>query len=142
MSGQIVGCSNNATRSGTLRVLISEACPIVSGRLRSAVESLPTVEMVWEANNYQRTLELMVQHRPEVMIVSVSLPPDGGFEILRCSRRTNSNCNVILTTRGPEPFVHKIGLMLGAIAVCALTGDFEQISRTVVDMVKLRIKHS
>ena len=108
-------------------VLLAEESPPVRGSLREHLEALTGVEIVGEAGTTHEALELFFRLRPKVMVVSICLPGHGGFYLLRCIKRAVPDCDVILSSRWPHPFVQETGRLLGASAVCSMGNGFEEV---------------
>jgi DNA-binding NarL/FixJ family response regulator len=117
---------------GTLRVLLADDCPKTRARFRAELEGVPLVEVVADAATCGEALVLFFTHHPHVLLVSASLPPGGGFEVLQCIQRAAPGRAVILTTRSPNSFVEQTGQMLGAAGVYPSSQDFGPIRRQIV----------
>jgi DNA-binding NarL/FixJ family response regulator len=118
------------------RVLLASDSPKLSGELLAGLERLPLVEIVGEANTSQEALTLFLEHRPRIVLLSVSLPDEGGFSLLRSIKRAAPGCAVILVTYGEEPFVRQAGFLLGATAVYSTNGAVWQICGIVDRLAK------
>jgi len=92
------------------------------------LQQLPYVEIVGEGNTDQQVLNLAFQLRPEVVIVSISLPDKGGFEVLRRIQRTLPGCAVILTSCSRDGSLQNAARLLGAVGVFSVTDGIAQIS--------------
>jgi DNA-binding NarL/FixJ family response regulator len=110
-----------------LRVLLADASPAPLSRLREALQPLPFIEIVGEARHGRETLDLLFRLRPGAIVLSASLPDQGGFELLRCIKRLVPDCAVILTCRWPTAFVKEAGGLLGAAAVCSTDGQLDEL---------------
>jgi DNA-binding NarL/FixJ family response regulator len=119
--------SINGTGRRKLRVLLAEQSPAVRQRLRKTLDELFSVETVGEAGGDNEALELSFRLQPEVVVLSASLPDQGGFEVLRRIKRTLANCDVILMSYRPCAFVQKAASLLGATAVCPMEDGFTQL---------------
>jgi DNA-binding NarL/FixJ family response regulator len=95
--------------------------------LRGHLERLSMVQIVAETADGHEALVLSLKLRPQLAIVSVSVPVYGGFEVLRSIKRFVPDCNVVLVTRCPDPLVETTGILLGAKAVCSKTEGLESV---------------
>jgi len=111
-----------------IRVLLADQAPDICQRLRTVLQQLPYVEIVGEGNTDQQVLNLAFQLRPEVVIVSISLPDKGGFEVLRRIQRTLPGCAVILTSCSRDGSLQNAARLLGAVGVFSVTDGIAQIS--------------
>jgi len=110
-----------------LRVLLAEQSPLIRERFRKKLEELGVIEIVGEAGRDQETLELSFRLQPEVLVLSASLPDQGGFEVLRRVKRTLANCQVILMSCRPRGFIEKAAGLLGASAVCSMEEELTEL---------------
>jgi DNA-binding NarL/FixJ family response regulator len=121
----------------TLRVLLAENSLPMRRALQSTLHSLPGIEIAGKAVQGREALDVYFRQQPEIVILSVSLPAEGGFEVLRTIKQADPDCNVILTTSAPDPFIEQIGLLLGATQVCSLADGPEPV-RDVIQRLSRR----
>jgi DNA-binding NarL/FixJ family response regulator len=115
-----------APTTGKLRLLLADQSPAVRQELRNNLKQLEGIEIVAEADRDDRALDLFFRLRPEVVVVSTTLPVQGGFEVLRCIKRAVRRCAVVLTGRSPNHFIAEAARLLGASGVCsAVDGSAE-----------------
>ncbi len=58
----------------TIRVLIADDHTIMRAGLRSLLEKEDQIEVVAEAENGRRAVQLAVEHEPDVVVMDVSMP--------------------------------------------------------------------
>jgi DNA-binding NarL/FixJ family response regulator len=64
----------------TIRVLIADDHTIMRAGLRSLLEKENQIEVVAEAENGRRAVQLAVEHEPDVVVMDVSMPDLNGIE--------------------------------------------------------------
>ena len=64
----------------TIRVLIADDHTIMRAGLRSLLEKEDQIEVVAEAENGRKALQLAVAHKPDVVVMDVSMPDLNGIE--------------------------------------------------------------
>ncbi len=112
--------------SQNLRVLLADDSAVSRQQLRDKLTHLPFVEVVGEAGNSHEALEAFFYKEPDAVIVSICLPEQGGFHVLRCLQRLAANCSVILTYRDSTQFIKDAAALLGAADTCpAGDGSFQ-----------------
>src|SRR5215467_2759524 len=84
-----------------VRVLLADDSPIVRHNLRGELQQASWVEIVAEADSSQDAITLFFQLRPDAVVLSTCLRGQGGFEVLRCIKRSFADCIAILTSRQP-----------------------------------------
>jgi len=99
------------------------------------LQQLPYVEVVGDAHTDQEVLNLAFQLRPNVVIVSISLPDKGGFEILRRIQRTLPGCAVILTSCSRDGSLQNAARLLGAAGVFSVTDGIAQIGGLIQSLL-------
>ena len=110
-----------------LRVLLAEQSPVLRQRFRKKLQELPGIDIVGEAGVDHEALELSFRLQPQVLVLSASLPDQGGFEVLRRVKRALANCEVILMSCRPRGFIEKAAGLLGATAVCSMEEDLTEL---------------
>jgi len=128
--------SRTPLQNRKLRILLADNSPAVLHRLRQDLEQLQFVEIVAESQRSHETLELFFRTRPEVVVVSICLPEESGFEVLRHVKRAAADCAVILTSRWLDSFVHQTARLLGAAGVCSTTDGCTQLGAMLQSLIE------
>jgi two-component system LytT family response regulator len=66
-----------------LRVVIVDDEPLARDRIRELLKSHHDVEIVSEARNGHEAVEIITQHRPDIVFLDVQMPDINGFEVLK-----------------------------------------------------------
>jgi DNA-binding NarL/FixJ family response regulator len=66
-----------------VRLLLTEDHWLVRASLRSLIDDFPDVEVIAEASNGREALELVTQHRPDLVLMDISMPGLNGLEATR-----------------------------------------------------------
>jgi len=106
--------------------------------LRRKLQEFPAIEIVGEAGSDHEVLELSFRLQPEVIILSASLPDQGGFEVLRRVKRALANSHVILMSFRPCGFIEKAAGLLGATAVCPIEDALTELCDVLQYTLKSR----
>lgn len=97
-----------------IRVLLAEDHTIVRKGLRALLEDAKGIEVVDEAENGHEAVDKSNQHRPDVVVMDISMPLLNGLEATRRIKEQDSNIKVIiLTMHADEEYVLQ-GLRAGA----------------------------
>jgi DNA-binding NarL/FixJ family response regulator len=97
-----------------IRVLLAEDHTIVRKGLRALLEDATGIEVVDEAENGREAVDKSNQHRPDVVVMDISMPLLNGLEATRRIKEQDSNIKVIiLTMHADEEYVLQ-GLRAGA----------------------------
>lgn len=109
-----------------LRVLLAEHSPVLRDTLRKHLQRLGFVEVIGEAHKGQEALDLFFRTGPDAVVLSISIPDQGGFEVLRTLRQAGAA--VILTHPSHDPFVRDVARLLGATGACVTTDGFAELT--------------
>ena len=71
----------------TLRVILADAHTLVRAGMRKLVEGLHAIEVVDETGDGQELLEMIREHRPDVVITEIALTRVKGLDVVQQSRR-------------------------------------------------------
>jgi DNA-binding NarL/FixJ family response regulator len=119
----------------SIRVLIADDHALVRAGIRALVEKIDGVVVVGEAGKGSEALELVRQLRPELILLDITMPDGGGFEVLAQVTKKYPDIRVIVLT------VHEAGeyalraLREGAagfLPKSAASTELEQAIQTVV----------
>lgn len=118
-----------------IRVLIADDHALVRAGIRALVEKIEGVVVVGEAGKGSEALELVEEHRPDLMLLDLTMPDGGGFEVLAHVRKQFPEIRAIVLT------VHEAGeyairaLREGAagfLLKSAASTELEQAIQTVI----------
>lgn len=119
-----------------IRVLIADDHALVRAGIRALVEKIKGVVVVGEAGTGSEALELAKELNPNLMLLDLTMPDGGGFEVLAHVKKQFPEIRVIVLT------VHEAGeyairaLREGAagfLPKSAASAELEQAIQTVID---------
>lgn len=109
-------------------VLIVEDSRIVRQRLVGLVAEVPQVRIIGVAEDGFQARDLFQQHRPDAVILDISLPGISGVDLLVAFKREHPACVVIvLTTYAFKEFRQRCAL-LGADYFFDKATEFERVT--------------
>ena len=82
--------------NGAIRVVLAEDHTIVRAGLRAYLANLPHVAVVAEARDGREVLELVQEHRPDVVMMDLSMPGLNGLEATCRVKRQYANVRVLV----------------------------------------------
>ncbi|HKP81816.1 MAG TPA: response regulator transcription factor [Pyrinomonadaceae bacterium] len=118
-----------------IRVLIADDHALVRAGIRALVEKIEGVVVVGEAGKGSEALELIEEHRPDLMLLDLTMPDGGGFEVLVHVRKLFPEIQAIVLT------VHEAGEYAirafregaaGFLLKSAASTELEQAIQTVI----------
>lgn len=81
-----------------IRVLIADDHPLVRSGLRALLTSLDGFEVVGEAADGESAVDLVHRQRPDVVVMDVQMPREGGIEATRRIAATAPAVAVLMLT--------------------------------------------
>lgn len=110
-----------------ISILIADDHPLILAGLSSLLEAMPEFRLVAQASNGVQAVELYRQHRPDVVIMDLSMPRLNGVEAIEQIRAEDASASiVILTTYQGDEDVYR-GLRAGAKAYLLKDAGSEQL---------------
>jgi DNA-binding NarL/FixJ family response regulator len=89
-----------------MRVLLADDHNLVRAGIRALLEGQPDVQIVAEAEDGQRALQLLLETRPDVALVDITMPGLNGLDLAaRVAREAPATRLVILSMHGSQSHV-------------------------------------
>ena len=82
----------------SIKVLIADDHAVVRSGLKLVLESSGEFEIVAEASDGGEVLELVKQHRPDLVILDISMPKVNGIEATRMLRARYPELKILALT--------------------------------------------
>lgn len=117
--------------SDALVVLVVDDHPVFLRGVVSLIQGQPWVKTVLVADSVASALAAVAENEPGLMILDVMLPerrgdearPDGGFKVLRATRRGHPTCQVLMLSMATDSTLVQNALALGAQGYLAKDAD-------------------
>ena len=108
-----------------ISIVIADDHAVLRESLTALLQSQPDFDVVGAAANGEEALQLVQQHKPQVLVLDLFMPGSDGFEVLRTLERAGSRvASVVLTgSESRDDYVHVV--RLGARGL-VLKGDDPQ----------------
>lgn len=119
-----------------IRVLIADDHALVRAGIRALVEKIKDVVVVGEAGKGSEALELVAELKPDLILLDLTMPEGGGFEVLAHVKKQFPEIRVIVLT------VHEAGEYAirafkegaaGFLPKSAASTELEQAIQTVIN---------
>ncbi len=85
-----------STGFSTVRVLIVDDHTLVRAGISRLLQALPDVDVVAEACNAQQAIDMAAIHRPDIVLLDLSLPDRSGLDVLPVLRETLPQVRVVI----------------------------------------------
>jgi two-component system NarL family response regulator len=110
-----------------ITLLIADDHPLILAGLAALIHSMPQLQLVAQADNGARAVELYRQHRPQVVIMDLSMPVMHGLDAIGHILAIDAHARIIiLTTYQGDEDVHR-GLRAGAAGYLLKDSGAEQL---------------
>lgn len=110
-----------------ITLLIADDHPLILAGLAALIHSMPQLQLVAQADNGARAVELYRQHRPQVVIMDLSMPVMHGLDAIGHILAIDAQARIIiLTTYQGDEDVHR-GLRAGAAGYLLKDSGAEQL---------------
>lgn len=86
-----------------LRVIIADDHAVVRQGIRTVLEEVEGLQVVAEAGDGDEALALTEEHRPDVVVLDVTMPGKTGLEVARELRERGSGVAVLILSMHDEP---------------------------------------
>ena len=92
-----------------VRILIADDHSVVRSGIRMVLQSSPEFTVIAEADDGEEAVELAAKHKPEVVVMDISMPQLNGIEATAKMKQNDPNIKVIiLTVHADEEYVFQI----------------------------------
>ncbi|MDR5694786.1 MAG: response regulator transcription factor [Armatimonadota bacterium] len=112
-----------------IRLIIADDHAVLRAGLRLLLESQPDLQVVGEAGDGWETLQLAEQHKPDVILLDLSMPGPGGLEVIKEIKRRVPRAKVlVLTMHEDEGYLRSVLKAGGSGYVVKKAADTELLS--------------
>ena len=101
----------------TIRVALADDHPVFRDGVRQLLSLEPDLEVVAEANGGDQVIDVLKEHRPDVLLLDLSMPGLDGQTTLRRLRTETFDTKIIVLTASEDPEQHVRAVGCGASAV-------------------------
>jgi DNA-binding NarL/FixJ family response regulator len=114
-----------------LKILLADDHKIVRDGLRSLLENEPDMEVVAEAGTGRATVQLAREHRPDVVVMDISMPDMNGIDATRSITEELGNVRVLaLSMESDRRFVVEV-LKAGASGYVLKDSAFAELATAI-----------
>jgi PAS domain S-box-containing protein len=114
-------------------VLIADDAPDLRFLLRHRLDRAEDVHVVAEAADGQQAIELALHHRPDVVLLDLSMPVLDGLEAARRIRASLPGTRIVVLSGYPDEVMRQRALEAGADQYCEKTATLEEVEHAVTD---------
>lgn len=86
-----------------IRVVVADDHAVVREGIRHVLERAPGVEVVAEAADGQEALDAVEEHRPDLVVLDISMPGLGGLDVTRRLREREDTVGILILSMFDDP---------------------------------------
>jgi PAS domain S-box-containing protein len=116
---------------GSRSVLIADDAPDLRFLLRHRLDRADHVHVVAEAADGEQAIELALRHRPDVVLLDLSMPVLDGLEAARRIRAALPHTRIVVLSGYPDEIMRQRALEAGADRYCEKTATLEEVELAV-----------
>lgn len=92
----------------TIRVVLADDHAIIREGLSIMLEGQADIQVVGVAANGREAVQLVEEHRPDVLLIDISMPELNGIEVIRRVKPQNPRLHiVVLSIHATKPYVNR-----------------------------------
>jgi DNA-binding NarL/FixJ family response regulator len=115
-----------------IRIVVADDHPVARAGIRKFLEKQPDMQVVGEAASGEEALELVEEHKPDVLLLDMELPGLRGTDVARRLKSSGSTVRVLaLSTYDNRQFI--LGLLASGAAGYLIK---EEVPETIIDAVR------
>lgn len=119
-----------------IKVAIVDDHEIVRIGLKLVIEKWPEMEIVGEAADGVRALELLEKTEPNVVLMDLAMPGTDGIQATRAIRAVNQNVGIIVLTSHTHAEDIRAALAAGVNGYCLKDVDDERLKRAIMSVAE------
>ncbi|HEX8297860.1 MAG TPA: response regulator transcription factor [Rubricoccaceae bacterium] len=120
-----------STVAAPLHVLIADDSAIVRSHLVEMLGQIKDVEIVAEAGDTTSAVAQVQEHRPEVVVLDIQMPGEGGVVALRQIKHLLPDTHVLMLTNHADPFYRRRCMKEGADAFFDKSTEFLEVGAAI-----------
>ena len=124
-----------------MKILIADDSKILRERLTRVISEIKGMEIVGEAETQLQTVKLIVQLKPDVVILDIRLKTGSGLKVLENITKHSLKTEVIVCTNYGYPQYRRRCRELGANYFLEKATEFEKIPRVLRKIMKEKRAH-
>jgi DNA-binding NarL/FixJ family response regulator len=100
-------------------------------RMTGLLREVTSVGDIHTATDYDETVRLLAEEKPDVVLLDINLPGKNGIEILRMIKKDSRECEVIMITNHADDYYRQQCYELGAKYFLDKSNDFSLVPRII-----------
>lgn len=119
-----------------VRVVLADDHPLTRAGLKSYLDSEKEIELIGEAEDGQRALEMIRELEPDVVLLDIRMPKMDGVTVARMIKESGIDVNIIMLTSYDAQQYVLASLRNGAKGFILKTAPPEELARAIMVVSK------
>ena len=81
-----------------IKVAIADDHALIREGITKIISLEPDLEVVWEADTGEKAVEMVIKKKPDVLLLDINMPGQGGVDTCRAIARLNPQVGIIVLT--------------------------------------------
>lgn len=121
----------SATPSTSVRLIVADRYELQRKSIRDILETEPDLRIIAEAKDGQEAIELCRLHRPDLVLMSASMPRLNGFEATRTIKEELPATKVLILSAHEAPFFLSEAAKAGADGYALKLAPLQEILESI-----------
>lgn len=117
--------------SGTINVMLVDDHAVVRMGFRMLLETAADIKVIAEAENGEQAVKLYVEHRPDVVVMDITMPGIGGLEAIERIMAKDSAARILVLSAHEDSVHPKRVLNAGAMGYLTKRSAAEELIKAI-----------
>ena len=126
-----MGGGGGARHAAVMQVFLVEDSPLIRDRLTTLVSGVPGVQVCGFAGNADDAIRQILDTRPDVVLLDLSLAEGSGFDVLRAVRAAAPEVDFYMLTNFAAYPYRQLAGKLGARGFFDKSREFERVREVI-----------
>jgi response regulator of citrate/malate metabolism len=126
----------------SIRVIVVDDDFMIAKMHGKFISSQLGYELVGLSYNYEQALSIVIESKPDLLLLDVYLPDHSGIDLVRTIRSQNIPCDIILITAAKEREIVEEGFRLGVFDYLFKPFDLEHLQHVLIKYSQFRMQLS
>jgi DNA-binding NarL/FixJ family response regulator len=118
-----------------MKIVIADDSILLRDRIKNLLKSINIKSELYEAKNGLEALDLILEVKPDLVILDIRMPEMNGIEVLKKIRKSQMLVKICILTNYSFPQYKLKCFEAGADYFLSKTDDFEDIEDVIADML-------